>query len=125
MVLIVFSYHMVGMTLSIAVGVIFITYLIVVPRSQVSSAWQSPLGLIPSVFIIGDDADLSNWEIMKRVDHQAGKKEEVPDIISTDLSLERENWENQRHGKKEGDNKIFFRLSINMIFLHLTESGVK
>ena len=47
---------------------------------------------------------------MKRVDHQAGKKEEVPDIISTDLSLERENWENQRHGKKEGDNKIFFRL---------------
>ena len=110
MALIVFSYHMVGMTLSIAVGVIFITYLIVVPRSQVSSAWQSPLGLIPSVFIIGDDADLSNWEIMKRVDHQAGKKEEVPDIIGTDLSLERENWENQRHGKKEGDNKIFFRL---------------
>ena len=97
------------MTLSLAVGALFITYLVMVPHSQVNSARQSPLGLIPSVFIIGNDADLSNWEIMKRVDHQARKKDEDPDIMSTDLSLEREYWENQKHGEKERDNKIFFR----------------
>ena len=98
------------MTLSLAIGAILITFLVMVPRSQVNSARQSPLGLIPSVFIIGDDADLSNWEIMKRVDHQTRKKDEDPDIMSAELSLEREYWKNQKHGEKEGDNKIFFRL---------------
>ena len=107
---IVFSYYILDMTLSLAVGAIFITYLVMVPRSQVNSARQSSLDLIPSVFIIGDDADLSNWEIMKREDHQTRKKDEVPDIMSADLSLEREYWENQKHGEKDGDNKIFFRL---------------
>ena len=110
MIRIVFSYYILDMTLSLAVWAIFITYLVMMPRSQVNSARQSPLGLIPSVFIIGDDADLSNWEIMKRVDHQTRKKDEDPDIMSTDLSLEREYWENQKHGEKDGDNKIFFRL---------------
>ena len=110
MIRIVCSYYILDMTLSLAVGAIFITYLVMVPRSQVDSDRQSPLGLIPSVFIIGDDADLSNWEIMKRVDHQARKKDDYPYIMSTDLSLEREYWKNQKHGKKDGDNKIFFRL---------------
>ena len=83
--------------------VIFISYLIMLSISQGDSSWQSPLRLVPSVFVMGPDADLSEWEIMKRMNNQRMRKF-LNDM--EDFSSKRENAVDD--AKNEDD--LFLRL---------------
>ena len=98
------------MKIQIMVEVLFLSYFVMVPTFYVeSAAWrfpQGPMDLIPSVFILGTDADLSNWELVKRAEKQNIINEEMRKKAIVDFGTMKETM---KDNDKDPDPEIFFR----------------